>query len=191
MLTASRDRRAVKTREALLRAFFELVVQSSHSYEEISAADIATRAGVGRSTLYEHFAGKDAILAASLARPFGTLADAVRAPDNTAALTAVLEHFWGNRALARELFAGAMRRHTVAVLVRLVRERLGSERGARWLVPPPLAAIQIAEALLAPVTAWLLGARECSAARLAHALRQSARALTQTLAGARLSDRRG
>jgi len=75
--------------------------------------------------------------------------------------------------------------------VRLVRERLGSERGARWLVPPPLAAIQIAEALLAPVAAWLVGVRECSAARLAHALRQSARALTQTLAGARLSDRRG
>jgi AcrR family transcriptional regulator len=191
MLTASQDRRAVKTREALLKAFFDLVVLSTDSYETISAADIAARAGVGRSTLYEHFAGKDAILAASLARPSGTLADAVRAPDNTAALTALLEHFWGNRALARELFTGAMRRHTVAVLVRLVRERLSTERGARWLVPPPLAAIQIAEALLAPVTAWLLGAKECPAARLAHALRQSARALTQTLAGGRLSDRRG
>lgn len=177
-MQAKTDRRAQHSRQALLGALIELVL--TRSYEEISVADIAARAGVGRSTLYEHFRGKDAILATSLAYPFGTLADAVLPADNTQALIGLLEHFWHNRALGRELFSGPLRRHAVAVLVRLVQERLRSRRGT-WLVPPRLAAIQIAEALLAPVIAWVLSAPVCPAPRLARALRESAVALTAAL----------
>ena len=53
--------------QALLDAFFVLVL--TRAYEEVTVQTIAARAGVGRSTFYAHFPGKNALLAASLARP--------------------------------------------------------------------------------------------------------------------------
>lgn len=179
MIAKNLDRRAQKTRQALLDAFLGLVL--TRPYDEIGVAAIAARAGVGRSTLYEHFAGKHALLSTSLAFPFGTLANTVCAPDNTQQLTALLEHFRQNRALAREVFTGPMRRHSMAVLVQLIRERLRAERGATWLVPQRLAAIQLAEALLAPAVAWVLDEGGFPAKKFAYALRQSALALTTAL----------
>ncbi|HYL71418.1 MAG TPA: helix-turn-helix domain-containing protein, partial [Candidatus Dormibacteraeota bacterium] len=157
MSRPSRDRRARRSRGALLDAFFTLVLKEP--YERITVREIARRAGVGRSTLYEHFGGKDGILAESLSRPFAVLADTVERQDNTEALAAVLEHFWSNRGIAPGLFAGAMRRHTVAVLVRLIEERLRrapASRRTALLLPPHLAATQLAEVLFAPVAAWTL-----------------------------------
>ena len=181
---STRDRRVQKTRQALLEAFFTLVLRAP--YEDITVGDIVARAGVGRSTLYEHFSGKDAILAASLGGAFAVLADALQPRDNTPALTALLEHFWSNRTLAPGIFSGPMRRRTVAVLVRLIEQRLRAEapaRAAALLLPTRLAAIQLAEALFAPVAAWLAGQSACSAQRLALALRKGALALTEALRG--------
>ena len=183
-IRSPRDRRVQKTRQALLDAFFTLVLKAP--YEDITVRDIVARAGVGRSTLYEHFSGKDAILAASLGGAFAVLADALQPRDNTPALTALLEHFWSNRALAPGIFAGPMRRRTVAVLVRLIEQRLRAEAPARrtaLLLPTRLAAIQLAEALFAPVAAWLAGQSACSAQRLALALRTAALALTEASRG--------
>ena len=173
-----------RTRQALLDAFFTLVLKDP--YEDITVRDIVVRAGVGRSTLYEHFSGKDALLAASLGGPFAVLADALHPRDNTAALTALLEHFWSNRAVAPGIFAGPMRRRTVAVLARLIEQRLRADAPARptaLLLPTRLAAIQLAEALFAPVAAWLAGQSACSAQRLALALRKAALGLTEALRG--------
>jgi AcrR family transcriptional regulator len=184
MRARAQDKRVQRTRQALLDAFVTLVLRAR--YEELTVRDIASRAGVGRSTLYEHFSGKGAILAASLTAPFGVLADAVRERDNTAALEAVLEHFWANRVLAPGIFGGHMRARSVAVLVRLIEERLRAQipaRRAGFAVPVRLAAIQLAEALFAPIAAWLAAESVCSAARLAAALRQSALALTHALCG--------
>ena len=173
-----------KTRRALLEAFFTLVLKGP--YEDITVRDIVVRAGVGRSTLYEHFSGKDGILAASLGGPFAVLADALQPRDNTAALTALLEHFWSNRTLAPGIFSGPTRRRTVAVLVRLIEQRLRAQapaRGTALLLPTRLAAIQLAEALFAPIAAWLAGQSACSAQQLALALRKAALALTEALRG--------
>jgi AcrR family transcriptional regulator len=176
------DARARRSRQALLDAFFALVL--TRAYDEVTVQTIAARAGVGRSTFYAHFPGKNALLAASLAGPFGILADAVRETDNTPSLVTLLEHFWTNRARARGLFTGTMRRHAVAVLVRLIEQRLRSEGAGRLLalrLPPRLAAIQLAEVLFAPLAAWLTGESVCSGPKLAHALRRSARALIGAL----------
>jgi AcrR family transcriptional regulator len=176
------DARARRSRAALLDAFFVLVL--TRAYEEVTVQTIAARAGVGRSTFYAHFPDKNALLAASLARPFTTLADTVRAADNTPALTAVLEHFWTNRARARGVFTGTMRRHAVAVLTRLIEERLrkeGTGRPPALPLPPRLVAIQLAEVLFAPLAAWLAGESSCSAPKLARALRRSTRAVTAAM----------
>lgn len=174
------DARAQRTREALLEAFFALVL--SRPYEQITVQRIVARAGIARSTFYEHFAGKPAILTASLAGPFGLLADTVAQADNTATLTALLEHFWSNRAQTRGLFCGAMRARAVGVLARLIETRLRRSPASRTLrLPRKLAAIQLAEVLFAPLTAWLLGEAPCSASQMARALRSAAVALTAAL----------
>jgi len=180
--TKTADARARRSRAALLDAFFVLVL--SRAYEEVTVQTIAAHAGVGRSTFYAHFSSKNALLAASLARPFSILADTVREPDNTPALIAVLAHFWANRARAREVFTGTMRRHAVAVLTRLIEQRLrrdGSGRMPPLPMPARLVAIQLAELLFAPLCAWLMGESACSAAKLAQALRRCTRAVTAVM----------
>jgi AcrR family transcriptional regulator len=180
----TRDRRVIKSRQKLLDAFFTLVLREP--YDDITVGDIVARAGVGRSTFYEHFAGKDGLLAASLARPFGMLADTVQERDNTQGLVAILEHFWDNRRFVPGVFTGPTRRHSVAVLVRLIELRLRAAPAARrasLLIPAHLAAIQLAEALFAPITAWATGQTACPPARLAVALRKTTQALTETLHG--------
>ena len=168
--------RVLRTRQALLDAFIELVL--TRPYDEITVQDVARRAGVARSTLYEHFPGKQALLNASLAHPFSVLADTINQNDNTDALIALLNHFWENRALARRVFTGQMRPLTVGVLVRMIEERLHAARPRSTLaMPGRLAAIQLAEVLLAPVVAWLTAGIECPAPRLARGLRASASAL--------------
>jgi AcrR family transcriptional regulator len=176
------DKRVQRTRQALLRAFFGLVLE--RRYDEIKVADILERSGVGRSTFYEHFSGKDAILASSLTGPFEVLAGTTGRADNTAQLTLLLEHFWENRAIARGIFLGPVRRKASAVLVELIEQRLKLDRVdkvAALTIPLRLVAIQLAEGLLAPTTAWLVGEAQCSAGALALALRRTATATVAAL----------
>jgi len=179
---ATDDRRVRRTRKAVLDAFFGLVLE--RRYDEIKVDDIVERARVGRSTLYEHFPGKDAILATSLRGPLGVLADAMRPTDNTARLVALLEHFWSNRALSRGIFIGPVRRKAIAVLIGLIEQRLKTDRlrgPDGFIIPVRLAAIQLAEGMLAPVTAWLVGESHCSAEALALALRKTSTATVEAL----------
>jgi AcrR family transcriptional regulator len=175
MNDAKLDARLERTRAALLLAFRDLVMESR--FEQISVADIAKRAQVSRSTLYEHFAGKDALLAASIAAPFSVLAHSVRGAGDDPRLVVLLEHFWANRRLARAIFLGPVRRKTVAVLVMQIEGILKAQGLARRGVlqlPPRLAAVQLAELLLAPVIAWLMGESRCGAQTLAQGLQRVA-----------------
>jgi AcrR family transcriptional regulator len=165
--------RAKKTRSALLRAFTSLI--QSNRYENLEVADITTLAGVSRSTFYAHYSSKDALLADSIAGPFAVLADTIQPVFVESKLVALLEHFWENRGLARGILVGPARRKTIEVLIRLIEDRLksaGLHRHGALILPPRLAAIQLAEILLAPVTAWLLGESRCSSEALATGLRR-------------------
>jgi len=176
------DARRARTRQALLDAFFRLVLE--RDYEQITIADIVRRAGVGRSTLYEHFANKDGILTVSLRGPFSVLAETVREPDNTERLVRVLTHFWANRSIARSMFGGPLRRRARKVLSDLIEQNLKDERRRRRaapMLPLPLASVQSAEALLAPIAAWLTGEARCPAEVLAVTLRRTVRAMSKAL----------
>lgn len=67
------DPRPYRTREALRSAFILLALR--RRYHEIRIADILEASGIGPSTFYEHFASKDASLAASMNGATSLLAD--------------------------------------------------------------------------------------------------------------------
>jgi AcrR family transcriptional regulator len=58
------DRRVARTRTRLERAFFHLMQEKG--YDAVTIHDICGRAGVGRSTFYTHFTGKDDLKRRSL-----------------------------------------------------------------------------------------------------------------------------
>jgi AcrR family transcriptional regulator len=174
--------RATRTRSALHRAFASLI--QSNRYENLEVAHITNRAGVSRSTFYAHYSSKDALLAESIARPFAVLADTIQPVFTESKLITLLEHFWENRGLTRGILVGPARRKTIEVLIRLIEERLksaGLHRRGALILPPRLVAIQLAEILLAPVTAWLLGESRCSSDALAAALRRVSIAVVNSM----------
>ena len=56
-MTAPIDRRVARTRATLHHALLSLIVE--RGYEALSVQDICEAAGIGRSTFYAHYTGKD------------------------------------------------------------------------------------------------------------------------------------
>lgn len=141
------DRRKARTRQALVRAFTSLVFE--HRYDDFGVSEIVERANVGRSTYYEHFGSKDALLRASMSGLLGVLADAAAGDADRDRLDGVVAHFWENRRLARTVFGAPLRAPIERQLAEMVEDRVGP--GKR------LAATQIAAAQLAALDAWVSG----------------------------------
>src|SRR5215469_9258439 len=97
------DRRIARTRESLIDAFVDLVLE--HGYARTGVGTIVERANVGRSTFYEHFENKEDLFRTSLARPLAVLATAVL-PRDDGALEMILAHFLENRRFALNVLNG-------------------------------------------------------------------------------------
>ena len=74
------DRRQRKSREAIFRAFSELL--SKRPVEQITVGQIIQRADVGRATFYAHFEAKDALLQALCGELFCHVFDAIEPTEN-------------------------------------------------------------------------------------------------------------
>lgn len=177
-MAVGEDRRVKRTRAALLGAFDHLIL--SRRPKKIGVADIVAAAKVGRSTFYEHYKGADDIHMAALARPFAVLADAAAGAGDEARLTALLAHFWENRQRARESFMGPMGGKVSRLLAAMVEERLAGEADA-LAIPLRLAALQLADAALAPVRGWVTAEAPSTAEALAAAICRSGRALIASI----------
>ena len=184
-MATGEDRRVARTRAALIAAFDHLVL--SRRPRRIRVADIVAKARVGRSTFYDHYRGADDIHMAALARPFAILADAAAGAGDEARLAALVAHFWENRQRARESFMGPMSGKVSRLLAAMVEERLGDRALA---IPARLAALQLAEAALAPLRGWVTAEAPCTPEALAGAICRCARALRAELAAPRHADER-
>ncbi|WP_242103628.1 TetR/AcrR family transcriptional regulator [Lysobacter sp. M2-1] len=169
------DPRRRRTRESLQSAFTLLAQQ--RRYHEIRIDDILKASGVSRSTFYEHFAGKDALLAASMDGALSLLADLPAGKASVPQVAALLAHFWDNRALARSLLQGAALRVIRSALMRQVEDRLKLAGSARLRLPRRLAAHALADGMFSPIVAWLSGEAASSPADLAAALATSSQAM--------------
>lgn len=162
------DPRSEHTRDRLRQAFIELFFAGD--YDAIAIADIAARAGVGRSTLYEHFRGKEDLLRDTVRYPLRGLAASV--DGDIAAVRGSLDHFWANRGRSTAVRHESTRRAVARVLADLIGERLAAVAPASRRATGAL----VAEAQMGAIHAWLRGDLALPAADFARAL--SALALT-------------
>ena len=172
------DRRVRRTRRALISAFNRLVTE--RRLDDIKVADIIAAADVGRSTFYEHYSGRRDIHIDAMATPMSVLADAATGRGDEDALTALLEHFWQNRALARSTLQGDNAKAAIRLLADQITDRLNERPGATDL-PVRLAAMQMAQGHLGLVLAWVSGEASARPAQLAPVILQSSNAAVEAL----------
>ena len=176
------DKRGQKSWHAIRNAFVDLVL--SKRYDEIKVSEIIKKSGVARSTFYEHFNNKDAILAQSLYPPMSRLANCIRRQESLEPLQAILQHFWENRSFCRLIMTGSPRKSVVSTLVDLINREIESvikNQKIKLLISPRHAAIQIAESQLALMNAWLLGEVQSNVKQLAEAMHKTSNSLFNAL----------
>ena len=170
------DRRVLRTRRALHDAFYALFVEKG--YDAITVQDLLDRANVGRSTFYQHFAGKQDLLLKGLENLRHFLAAHQRAVAKTAAVPgvgfsrAMFEHAADLRTLFRQ-FAGRdsgalVQRELQRMLADLVRsdlaERVSHDAGSS--VPVDLLAEFAASSFMATLGWWMEQRTPMSAAEI-------------------------
>lgn len=101
------DPRIARTRQSLQQALFELARE--RSLDEISVADITERAGVNRSTFYQHYSDKDTLLADAIDAIVEQAGAAIPAPAEITAqppaiLIEYLRHVEENAAVYSRVF---------------------------------------------------------------------------------------
>jgi AcrR family transcriptional regulator len=163
------DRRVKRTRDAVLAAFAQLLMENG--YDRVTVAAVIARANVGRSTFYEHFENKQHVFRASFEPLLRILAEAVEPRRGASDVTALVAHFWEQRHLVGALLRGSAGADAAAMLTELIEERLlRSKRGLKARLPATLAAAQIAGGQIELLRRWAAGDGACDPAALAAAL---------------------
>jgi len=139
-----------------VRSFIELVL--THGYEQLTPGTVARHAGVGRSTLYTHFAGLAQILEASLRGPNAVLAASTLPGARASDLVPLLCHFQSQqyrnasffRDPARSIWARSLAR---AIAAGLPRDMTGRKR--RLALPQELLVPAVAELQIGLICRWI------------------------------------
>lgn len=157
------DRRIVKTKEAINKAFLELF--SEKEFQHITINDISERANVNRGTVYLHFTDKYDLLDKSIEDHLNKLVTFCSHHDNNAAhvsliseLQPVFEYFETNFLFFSSMFAN---RRTFVFRERLLRfvsdsvERKLADRRSRSAINHELNAQFMASAFVGIVEWWI------------------------------------
>jgi AcrR family transcriptional regulator len=176
---ATTDPRTKRTRNAILWAFYEVMLQDG--FDAASPAKIAARAKVGRSTFYQHFRGRDELLAHSFRGQMDELAKFSVQLEINERMQKLLEHFWQNRNMARTLLTGRSGAAITNVLAGSFARALGSSP-AKPMQAQSINATYLAAGHIATLREWLTGQLPLSAEDLANALH----AASHSVIGARV-----
>lgn len=166
------DQRSQRTRAALVQAFNELVLAGRRG--RIAVAEVLARAGVPRSTFYDHYHGTDALHLDALRGPLSILADAVTGGGDEAMLARLLGHFWEYRQRARDSFGAPAER----LLATLIEDRIAE---LNLSMPNELASKTLAASALAPIRAWVRAEAWCPPETLAASICRIGRAQLDAL----------
>ena len=157
------DVRVERTRRALQEALFELARE--RPLDEVPVAEIAARAGVNRSTFYQHYSDKETLLADALdatAEAAGAALPEFIEPlsDPPQALVAFLQHFEENADLYRRVLGSPGSAVVAARLRRWIETIVGVgvvKSGTRAFDGLPLDVVSagIAGSVLGVIEAWL------------------------------------
>lgn len=159
---------------AIVEAFSRLVL--SRRTAKPAVADLLEEAGVARSTFYEHFDGRDAVLIEAFEGPLSLLADAATRVVDEARLIALLEHLKDNRRGASEVLSGPLAARLRRRFADLIAAELSAEEKDM--------ALDLANQMLAQIRLWLDGETRYPAARLAALLVAGAAAFRAAFAAA-------
>jgi AcrR family transcriptional regulator len=168
--TPGMDRRARRTRQALHEALIQLMLK--RDYDQVTVADVADAANVGRSTFYAHYTDKDDLLRdgfghlkAELRRALDEDPPTNAAPDDRLAFSRPLtEHLADNVHLYRALMAGSAGPIAGQEIQRVVIDFVRSGLAVGGRAAPERTVQLVAGSYLSLVTWWLdRGAREPAA----------------------------
>ncbi len=157
------DIRVERTRKRLQEALFELAHE--RDFDLIAVSDIAERAGINRSTFYQHYSDKETVLADALD---GIAAEAGATLDAPLSLTAgppaalyrFLEHIEEHAAIYRRIFVGSgsgvalarLRQHIYAATEEVARQ---AHRDHELIAPIDIVAAGVAGSIVGVIGAWL------------------------------------
>ena len=172
---AQKPQRGRQTRQRLLRSFVELVL--ARGYEQLTPAMVAAHAGVGRSTLYTHFAGLAQMLEASLEGPNARLTASTLPGARATDLVPLLHHFQSQQQRNAAFFREPVRSLWARSLARAI--AAGMRRDVTLLKPGPalprdLVVPALAELQIGLICRWITGRSHHSADTLALTLTVSA-----------------
>lgn len=149
---SSSARRISRSEIAIVEAFHALAIKQR--YGAIRVTDIINRAGVGKSTFYDHFRGKDDVLLTALRPILVALATAASGRAARSYFRSVIEHLWERRAFVRPILDAT----AASILQRRLADAIAMHGGSQFDAKgvPPFA-IGIAAAQLAMLRCWLAG----------------------------------
>lgn len=162
-LPARVDRRSERTRTAIVAAMTQLVFRDGLA--AVTLARVAEQANVGRSTLYLHFANRDALLTASIEPLFRSLALFCLTDKPDPRLTDLLRHFWEGRKFAATMLTGRTGAAMLQQLTDCFASALDARQGKQLLL-----AAYLAHATIGVLSGWLRGRLPGTAADIAEAL---------------------
>ncbi len=158
------DPRATRTRERLQSALLDLAREND--LDDITVADIVERAEVNRSSFYQHYSGKETLLAEALEGALASVSDSLMASPPSgddgppAELFLYLAHIADNAAVYRRVLGD----HGSALVAARLREQIqhivrdavaAANPGAFAGLPLDVVAAGIAGTALGVLTAWL------------------------------------
>jgi AcrR family transcriptional regulator len=163
-LKSSSSPAGASVRARLVRAFSEIMLSRPKGRPRMG--EVVEQAGVARSTLYEHFGGRDDLLLEAMRHPLSELAKAGAGMPDEDRLTDLLAHLRGRRADTVALLDGPLKPRILRVLSNEIR--------AHDPDLAPAAALQLSGVMIELVRLWINGDTPAAASVMAGQIARAA-----------------